>query len=63
MKYCHSYSPVASPETIYWADERDERMSIPYGFRSFAQAEWFFWQWKNRTGAEGWRYIITEEAV
>ena len=63
VKYCHSYSKDISPETIYWMSPDDERMSIPYGFRSFKQAEWMFWQWKKLTGKTGWRFEVLERSV
>lgn len=63
VKYCHSYSRDIAPETIYWLSPDDERMSIPYGFRSFKQAEWFFWQWKKLTGNTGWRFEVLERSV
>ena len=63
VKYCHSYSKDIAPETIYWMSPDDERMSIPYGFRSFKQAEWMFWQWKKLTGKTGWRFEVLERSV
>lgn len=63
VKYCHSYSKDIAPETIYWMGADDERMSIPYGFRSFKQAEWMFWQWKKLTGKTGWRFEVLERSV
>ena len=63
VKYCHSYSKDIAPETIYWMSPDDERMSIPYGFRSFKQAEFFFWQWKKLTGNTGWRFEVLERSV
>ena len=63
VKYCHSYSKDIAPETIYWMSPDDERMSIPYGFRSFKQAEFFFWQWKKLTGITGWRFEVLERSV
>ena len=63
VKYCHSYSRDIAPETIYWMSPDDERMSIPYGFRSFKQAEWMFWQWKKLTGNTGWRFEVLERSI
>lgn len=63
VKYCYSYSPEISPETIYWDSAENDRMSLPFGFRSHKQAEWLFWQWKNRSGQEGWHFNIKEVAI
>lgn len=59
-KYCCSYAPEITADTIYWSSADDDRMSCPYGFRSHKQAEWAFWTWKERTGQTGWRFEIGE---
>lgn len=59
-KYCCSYSPEITVDTIYWSSPTDDRMACPYGFRSYKQATWAFHAWKERVGAVGWRYEITE---
>lgn len=60
VKYCHSYSPEITPQTMYWASADDDRMSIPYPFGSYKFAEYMFWQFKNGTGQKGWYFTITE---
>lgn len=63
VKYCHSYSKDIAPETIYWLSPGDERMSVPYGFRSYKQAEWLYHQWKNLTGNKDWRFDVLERSL
>lgn len=61
IKYCHSYTPnITTVDTLYFLDADDDKMSVPYGFRSFKQAEWAFWNWSKLTGQDGWYFHIEE---
>lgn len=59
-KYCCSYTADAQPDTIYWISPDDDRMACPFGFRSYKQAEWMYWQWANRVGQSGWHFEVEE---
>lgn len=61
IKYAHSYSGNMTVDTIYFADADDDKMSVPYGFRSYKQAEAIYWDWaKRRDDGKKWYFHIEE---